>query len=51
MLLFQTMRPFIQKWNCASKGYEAIYRQALEEMQQPNFHATWNLVTAWGSKP
>ena len=51
MLLLQTGRPFIQKWNCASKDYEVIYQQALKEMQQPDFHATWNMLTAWGSKP
>jgi ubiquinone/menaquinone biosynthesis C-methylase UbiE len=51
MLLLQNGRPFIQKWNCASRDYDAIYQQAVKEMQQPNFHATWNLLTAWGSKP
>ncbi len=50
-LLFQTVRPFIQKWGCASKDYEVIYQQALEEMRQPDFLATINLLTAWGSKP
>src|SRR5260370_36591684 len=50
MLLFQTVHPFIQKWGCASQDYEVIYRQALKEMQQPDFHATWNLLTAWGNK-
>ncbi len=50
-LVFQTVRPFIQKWGYASKDYEAIYQQALEQMRQPDFHATWNMLTAWGSKP
>jgi len=50
MLAFQTVRPFIQKWGCA-KYYEAIYQQALKEMLQPDFHATWTMLTAWGSKP
>jgi len=50
-LLFQTTRPFIQKWGCAGQDYDAIYQQALKEMRQPDFHATWNLLTAWGSKP
>lgn len=49
-LLFQTLSPFIQKWGCASKDYEVIYQQALDEMQQPDFHATWNLLTVWGSR-
>jgi ubiquinone/menaquinone biosynthesis C-methylase UbiE len=50
-LMFQTTRPFIQKWNCASQDYDAVYQQALKEMRQPDFHATWNLLTAWGNKP
>jgi ubiquinone/menaquinone biosynthesis C-methylase UbiE len=50
-LFFQTIRPFIQKWGCASKNYEGVYQQALAEMHQPDFLATINLLTAWGSKP
>ncbi|HWS84746.1 MAG TPA: methyltransferase domain-containing protein [Ktedonobacteraceae bacterium] len=51
MLFFQTGRPFILKWGCATKDYDALYRQALSEMRQPDFLATGNLLTAWGSKP
>jgi ubiquinone/menaquinone biosynthesis C-methylase UbiE len=51
MLLFQTFRPFIQKWGCGSPDYEAIYRQALVEMRQSDFLATVNLLNVWGSKP
>jgi ubiquinone/menaquinone biosynthesis C-methylase UbiE len=50
-LFYQTIRPFLQKWGCASKDYEAIYQQALKEMHQPDVHTTWNFLTAWGSKP
>ena len=51
-LFFQTTRPFIQKWNSAAcKDYDAIYQQAIKEMSQPNFHGTWDVLTAWGSKP
>lgn len=50
-LAFQTSRPFIQKWGCASESYEAIYQQALNEMSQLDFFATLNMLTAWGSKP
>jgi ubiquinone/menaquinone biosynthesis C-methylase UbiE len=50
-LAFQTSRPFIQKWGCASENYDAIYQQALKEMRQPDFFATLNMLTAWGSKP
>lgn len=48
---YRTLMPFLQKWGCASEDYEAIYQQALIEMQQPDFRATWKLVTAWGTKP
>ena len=50
-LFFQMLRPFIQKWGYTSRDYEVLYRQALDEMRQPDFHATWNMLTAWGSKP
>lgn len=48
---FQTWLPFFQKWGCASEDYDAIYQQELIELQQPNFRATWELLTAWGTKP
>jgi ubiquinone/menaquinone biosynthesis C-methylase UbiE len=48
---FQTMLPFMQKMGCATEDYDAIYQQALIELQQPDFRATWHLVTAWGTKP
>jgi len=51
MLFFQTGRAFIQKWGCATKDYDTIYRQALSEMRLPDFRATGNMLTAWGSKP
>ena len=44
-------RPFVQKWGSTGDDYEALYQQALSEMQQPDFHATWKLLTAWGNKP
>jgi len=43
-------RPFVQKWGGTSDDYEALYQQAIAEMQQPNFQATWNLLTVWGHK-
>jgi ubiquinone/menaquinone biosynthesis C-methylase UbiE len=47
--LYRTVRPFIQKWTKEVEDYEQTYQQALVEMQQANFVATWRLVTAWGS--
>ena len=49
--VFQTTLPFIQKWGCAPVNYDAIYQQAVAEMQQSDFHVTWNYLTAWGKKP
>lgn len=49
--VFQTTRPFIQKWSCAPGDYDAIYQQALNEMQKSDFYVTWNHLTAWGVKP
>ena len=42
------MLPFLHKWTRVPHDYENIYQQALSEMQQPDFVATWNLLTAWG---
>ena len=49
--VLRTFRPFLQKWGCMSEQYDAIYQQTLEEIQRPDFHATWHLLTAWGIKP
>ena len=46
-----TLRPFLQKWGCMSKDYDAIRHQAHEEIQRPDFCATWHLLTAWGIRP
>lgn len=51
MRVFQTLRPFLQKWGCMSKDYDAIRQQGLEEIRRSDFSATWNLLTAWGIKP
>jgi SAM-dependent methyltransferase len=46
---FRTLLPFFRKWTRVPDDYEAIYQQALEDMQQPGFVATWTLLTAWGT--
>lgn len=48
---FQTIRPFVQKWGCISEDYDAISKQALNEMRQPDFLALTFLLTAWGNRP
>ncbi len=48
---FQTLQPFLRKWTKVPDDYEAIYQQALSEMQQPDFVAIWRLLTVWGNTP
>jgi len=43
--------PFYHKWCQGPEDYEEICQQARSEMQQPNFVATWKLLTAWGNRP
>lgn len=50
-LLLQTGLPFMRKWSRVPENYDQLYQQALSEMQQPNFAATWGVVTAWGTNP
>ena len=47
---FRTLRPFFSKWSQLPSDYDSILPQALQEMQQPGFVATWTLLTAWGVK-
>ncbi|HEX4203504.1 MAG TPA: class I SAM-dependent methyltransferase [Ktedonobacteraceae bacterium] len=47
---FRTLLPFMRKWGQMPDDYETIYQQMLSEMQQPDFVATWNFVTAWGRR-
>ena len=46
--VFRTALPFLRKWTHVPDDYEAIYQQMLSEMQQPDFVATWGMLTVWG---
>ncbi|MBO0782185.1 MAG: methyltransferase domain-containing protein [Ktedonobacteraceae bacterium] len=47
----QTTRPFLQKWAGSTTGdYDGIRQRLQEEMLRPDFRATWNLLTVWGSR-
>jgi ubiquinone/menaquinone biosynthesis C-methylase UbiE len=48
---FQTLRPFILKWGQRTQPeeYDALCQQALAEIRQSHFQATWNILTAWGT--
>ena len=47
--MFRTLLPFFHKWSRVPDDYEEIYQQALHDIQQPGFVATWTLLTAWGT--
>jgi ubiquinone/menaquinone biosynthesis C-methylase UbiE len=47
-LVFRTVLPFLHKWTQVPDDYEEIYQQMLREMQQSDFVATLDLLTAWG---
>jgi ubiquinone/menaquinone biosynthesis C-methylase UbiE len=48
---FRVAVPFFRKWIHLPNDYEEVYQQALKEVQQPDFVATWTLVTLWGTRP
>jgi ubiquinone/menaquinone biosynthesis C-methylase UbiE len=48
---FRTLRPFIQKWAVVPDDYDALFQRTVSEMQQPDFVATWPLLTVWGTFP
>jgi ubiquinone/menaquinone biosynthesis C-methylase UbiE len=51
MRLFRTLRPFFDKWKCTPEDYDALYQQALTDMQQSTFRTRWPLRSAWGINP
>ncbi len=48
--VFDIGLPFLQKRGCAVQNYNEVYQQALKEMQRPDYHVTWPLLTVWGNK-
>jgi len=50
-LTFRTIVPFLRKWTLLPENYEALYQEALREMQDPGFTADWDTVTVWGKNP
>lgn len=47
----RTALPFLRKWTKVPDNHEALGEQALAEMQQPGFIASWNIYTIWGTVP
>jgi ubiquinone/menaquinone biosynthesis C-methylase UbiE len=50
-LSFRTSKLFLLKWAKVPDDYEELCEQALAEMQQADFVATWNIHTIWGNAP
>lgn len=50
MRAIPVFEPFLQKWLRLPEDFEDLTRQMAEDMQQPDFLATWTLLTAWGNK-
>ena len=48
---YQVFKPFLQRWTRVPDDYEKTYQQMLREMQEPDFIATWHLLTIWGNTP
>jgi ubiquinone/menaquinone biosynthesis C-methylase UbiE len=48
---FRTFRSFLQRRGYLPKDYDAICQQALNEMKQPDFYATWSFLTIWCKPP
>lgn len=48
---FRNIIPFLRKWTRVPDDYEDLYQQSLEDMLRPDFVATWNLLTIWGTNP
>lgn len=48
---FHVGLPFLQKWADIPSNFQENYQQALRDMQQPEFVATWSWLTVWGTRP
>ena len=48
-LVFRTIRPFLQKWTKLPDNYEQLTQQAVADMADPGFEASFQLRTVWGT--
>lgn len=46
-----TFYGYMRKWAQMPSDYDELCKQARSEMRQPDFVATWRLLTAWGKAP
>jgi len=49
-LVGRTGMPFVRKWGHLPDDYETLYQEMVHEMQQPDAMASWDVITAWGTK-
>lgn len=51
-IAFKLLQPFMLKWEVVKTQAEidALYEQAMEEMQSEEFCGYWSLLTIWGTK-
>ena len=47
----RTLRPFLKKYAPVPDNYDELCQQAQQDMQRPDFEATWRIVTCWGTVP
>ena len=47
-LILRTMRPFLHKWTKLPDNYEQLMQQAVVDMADPGFEASFQLLTVWG---
>ncbi len=45
---YRTVRPFLEKWTHFPDDYDALYTQAVHEIQQKDCVTIWRFVTVWG---
>jgi ubiquinone/menaquinone biosynthesis C-methylase UbiE len=45
----KTLKPFLLKW-VKMRDYEQLCQMVQEQIHQPDFSATWELLTVWGVK-
>ena len=48
--VFRTCFPFLHKWTRVPDTYEALYQQALTDLEQPGYVSTLDVLTVWGER-
>ena len=48
-LTFKMLLPFVHKWGGVPDAYDQWYQQAMQDIQQPDFHASGQMLTVWGN--